>query len=84
MKQRKKKMKQRKRKSSGSPPSAMPAAGAATIAAPTNAAAKAAPRFALSAKEAAALIKADIEAHIAEHGDDPDGLLRGGFGWRET
>ncbi len=76
-------MKQRKKKSSGSPSSEIPAAGATTIAAPTNAA-KEAPRFAMSAKEAAAFIKADIEAHIAEHGDDPDGLLRGGFGWRET
>lgn len=77
-------MKQRKMKSSGSPSSEIPAAGATTIAAPTTAAAKEAPRFAMSAKEAAAFIKADIEAHIAEHGDDPDGLLRGGFGWRET
>jgi hypothetical protein len=42
-------------------------------------AAKEAPRFAISAKDAAAIIKADVEAHIAAHGNDPDGLLRGGF-----
>ncbi|HEX3937738.1 MAG TPA: hypothetical protein VHX43_09560 [Xanthobacteraceae bacterium] len=42
-------------------------------------AANEAPRFAISAKEAAAIIKADVEAHLAAHGNDPDGLLRGGF-----
>jgi hypothetical protein len=42
-------------------------------------ASKQAPRFAISAKDAAALIKADVAAHIAAHGDDPDGVLRGGF-----
>jgi hypothetical protein len=38
---------------------------------------KAAPRFAISAKDAAAIIKADVAAHIAATGNDPDGLLRG-------
>ena len=38
-----------------------------------------APRFAISAKEAAARIKADVAAHVAALGDDPDGILRGGF-----
>ena len=38
---------------------------------------KEAPRFAISAKDVAALIKADVEAHIAATGNDPDGLCRG-------
>ena len=46
---------------------------AAARAAPANKAD--APRFAISAKEAAAFIKADVEAHIAATGNDPDGLL---------
>jgi hypothetical protein len=35
------------------------------------------PRFAISAKDAAAIIKADVEAHIAATGNDPDGIYRG-------
>jgi hypothetical protein len=38
------------------------------------------PRFAISAKEAAAFITADVASHLAKHGNDPDGLLRGGVG----
>ena len=65
---------------------ANPAAGGATPAPRPNqapqaatAAAKEAPRFAISAKEAAAIIKADVEAHLAATGGDPDGIMRGGF-----
>lgn len=53
--------------------------GAAAGAKPAKEATKKAPRFAISAKEAAAIIKADLEAHNTATGGDPDGLLRGGF-----
>ena len=57
------------------------APGGKTAAAPQTPgpSANEAPRFAISAKEAAAIIKADVEAHLAAHGNDPDGLLRDGF-----
>jgi hypothetical protein len=73
-------MKQGKKKSSGRrPPETAPPAKATAPPATQEA-----PRFAISAKDAAAIIKADVEAHNAATGGDPDGLLRGGFGWRET
>ena len=38
---------------------------------------KEAPRFAISAKAAAAIIKADVDAHIAATGNDPAGICSG-------